>query len=109
MSDGLIKIADGFSMVAEGIRILNEMGINVDAGLAKVKPERADKTEKTFGKAKEGTAELKIEEIRAVLAEKSQSGKTKEIRDLLQQFGVAKLSAVAAEDYPELMKKAKVL
>lgn len=109
MSDGLIKIADGFFMVAEGIRILNETGINVDAGLAKEKPERADKTEKTSGKAKEETAELKIEEIRAVLAEKSQSGKTKEIRDLLQQFGVAKLSAVAAEDYPELRKKAKVL
>lgn len=109
MSDGLVKIADGFSMVAEGIRILNEMGINVDAGLGKVKPGRADKTEKTAGKAKEETTELKIEEIRAVLAEKSQSGKTKEIRDLLQQFGVAKLSAVAAEDYPELMKKAKVL
>lgn len=109
MSDGLIKIADGFSLVAEGIRILNEMGINVDAGLGKVKPVRADKTEKTAGKAKEETTELKIEEIRAVLAEKSQSGKTKEIRDLLQQFGVAKLSAVASEDYPELMKKAKVL
>lgn len=109
MSDGLVKIADGFSLVAEGIRVLNEMGFNVDAGLAKVKPEQADKTEKPAGKAKEETAELKIEEIRAVLAEKSQSGKTKEIRDLLQQFGVAKLSAVAAEDYPELMKKAKVL
>lgn len=109
MSDGLIKIADGFSLVAEGIRILNEMGINVDAGLGKVKPERADKTEKNAGKAKEETTELKIEEIRAVLAEKSQSGKTKEIRDLLLQFGVAKLSAVAAEDYPELMKKARAL
>ena len=52
---------------------------------------------------------MKVEDIRAVLAEKSQSGKTKEIRDLLQQFGVAKLSAVAVEDYPELLKKAQVL
>lgn len=109
MSDGLVKIADGFSLVAEGIRLLNETGINADEKMTKEKPMQAGRTEKTAGKSKEEMAELKIEDIRAVLAEKSQSGKTKEIRELLQQFGVAKLSAVAAEDYPELMKKAKVL
>lgn len=109
MSDGLIKIADGFSLVAEGIRLLNEMDITVDRRLTKERPVQPEKEEKVAGITKEDKAELKIEEIRAVLAEKSQSGKTKEIRELLQQFGVAKLSAVAAEDYPELMKKAKVL
>ncbi|GLC79299.1 hypothetical protein [Lacrimispora brassicae] len=109
MSDGLSKIADGFSLVAEGIRVLTEMDIEVDAELTKVKPEQTNKTEKADGKTKEDKTELKIEDIRAVLAEKSQNGKTKEIRDLLQQFGVAKLSAVAEEDYLELMKKAKVL
>lgn len=109
MSDGLVKIADGFSLVAEGIRLLNETGINADEKMTKEKPMRAGRTEKTAGKPKEEMAELKIEDIRAVLAEKSQSGKTKEIRELLQQFGVAKLSAVAAEDYPELMKKARAL
>lgn len=109
MSDGLIKIADGFSLVAEGIRLLNEMDITVDRRLTKEKPVQPEKEEKAVGITKEDKAELKIEEIRAVLAEKSQSGKTKEIRELLQQFGVAKLSAVAAEDYPELMKKARAL
>lgn len=109
MSDGLIKIADGFSLVAEGIRLLNEMDITVDRRLTKEKPVQPEKEEKASGILKEDKAELKIEEIRAVLAEKSQSGKTKEIRELLQQFGVAKLSAVAAEDYPELMKKARAL
>lgn len=109
MSDGLIKIADGFSLVAEGIRLLNEMDITVDRRLTKERSVQPKKEEKAAGITKEDKAELKIEEIRAVLAEKSQSGKTKEIRELLQQFGVAKLSAVAAEDYPELMKKARAL
>lgn len=109
MNDGLAKIADGFSLIAEGIRGLNECGINVVNEVPKGKSEQTEKPEAAAGKAKEEKAELKVEDIRAVLAEKSQSGKTKEIRDLLQQFGVAKLSAVAAEDYPELMKKAQVL
>lgn len=108
MSDGLVKIADGFSLVAEGIRLLNEMDITVDRRLTKEKPVQPEK-EEVAGKIKDDMTELKIEEIRAVLAEKSQNGKTKEIRDLLQQLGVAKLSAVAAEDYPELMKKARAL
>ena len=109
MSDGLIKIADGFSLVAEGIRLLNEMDITVDRRLTKERPVQPEKEKKAAGITKEDKAELKIEEIRAVLAEKSQSGKTKEIRELLQQFGVAKLSAVAAEDYQELMKKVRAL
>lgn len=109
MNDGLAKIADGFSLVAEGLRVLTEIGINVSAEPEREEPKQTDKTETAAGKAKTEKVEMKIEEIRAVLAEKSQNGKTKEIRDLLQQFGVAKLSAVAAEDYPELMKKAKEL
>lgn len=109
MNDGLAKIADGFSLIAEGIRVLNELGINVETELTKVKAKQTKKPEVAADTAKAEKAELKVEDIRAVLAEKSQSGKTKEIRDLLQQFGVAKLSAVAAEDYPELMKKAQVL
>lgn len=38
MSDELIKIADGFSLVAEGIRLLNEMDLTVDRRLTKEKP-----------------------------------------------------------------------
>ena len=50
-----------------------------------------------------------MEDIRAVLAEKSQEGKTKEIKKLLEKYGVTNLSAVEEKDYPALLAEAKVL
>jgi hypothetical protein len=50
-----------------------------------------------------------IEKVRAVLAEKSQSGKTVEVRALLQQFGAAKLSEIESDKYSELLKAAEEL
>ncbi len=35
--------------------------------------------------------------------------KSKEIKELLQKYGAAKLSAVKPEDYPALMQEAQVL
>ncbi len=52
---------------------------------------------------------ISIEKIRAVLAEKSQSGKTAEVRALLQKFGAAKLSEIEPDKYSELLKAAEAL
>lgn len=43
------------------------------------------------------------------MAQKTQEGKSQEIKDLLQKYGAVKLSAVAPEHYPALLKEAKVL
>ena len=61
------------------------------------------------GAAKDNGSQVNIEDIRAVLAEKSQDGKSKEVKALLNQYGVAKLSTVAEKDYPGLLQKAKAL
>ena len=50
-----------------------------------------------------------IEDIRKVLAEKSRAGKTAQVRDLLQQYGANKLSAVEQKHYPSLLEDAKGL
>ena len=49
---------------------------------------------------------VSIEEIRAVLASKSQDGKTAEVRALLQKFGANKLSEISEEVFPDLLKEA---
>ena len=49
-----------------------------------------------------------LEGIRALMAQKTQEGKSKEIKELLQKYGAAKLSAVKPEDYPALMQEAQV-
>ena len=48
-----------------------------------------------------------IEQVRAVMAEKSQAGLTAQVKALLETFGAAKLSAVSPEDYEALLEAAK--
>ncbi|MCW6665283.1 hypothetical protein NHG32_06275 [Aerococcaceae bacterium NML191219] len=50
---------------------------------------------------------IPLEQVRAVLAEKSRDGFTKEVKTAIQSFGVIKLSEVKAEDYSALLEKAK--
>lgn len=50
-----------------------------------------------------------IEQVRAVLAEKSQAGLTGEVRKLLGSYGADKLSAVSPDRYAELIEAAKNL
>lgn len=50
-----------------------------------------------------------LEEVRAVLAEKSHDGLTDQVRDLLQKYGAEKLSAIDPKDYEALLKDAEVL
>ena len=100
-----MRIAEGFSIVAEGLR-----GLAKAEGGAKEKAVKAQKAEK-----QETVAEVQqespatLEGIRALMAQKTQEGKSKEIKELLQKYGAAKLSAVKPEDYPALMQEAQVL
>lgn len=48
--------------------------------------------------------ELKLEDVRAVLADMSRKGHTAEIRALLQKYGAAKLSGVDPANYSALLK-----
>lgn len=114
MGSELLKMADGFAMVAESLR---EM-----AGQAAEEANPDVKQESKTGKAtvdkstavvkedkKKEEQKVAVEDIRAVLAEKSQQGKSKEIKELLGRYGAVKLSAVKQEDYPALLAEAKVL
>ena len=52
---------------------------------------------------------LTLEQVRAVLADKSRQGHTAEIRALLRKYGEDKLSGIDPEQYPALMADAEVL
>ncbi len=52
---------------------------------------------------------LTLEEVRAVLAEKSRSGHTDEVRELLAKHGADKLSEIDPAEYPALLAEAEVL
>lgn len=75
---------------------------------ASIPVEEAPKPEKR--ESAEDTKEvITIEQVRAVMAEKSQAGLTAQVKELLEKFGANKLSAVKPEDYADLMAAAKEL
>lgn len=53
--------------------------------------------------------QLKLEDVRAVLAEKSRAGHTAEVRALLNKYGAAKLSEIDPAKYEALMRDAEVI
>lgn len=53
--------------------------------------------------------ELTLEQVRAVLADKSRKGHTAEIRALLQKYGATRLSGINPANYKALLADAEVL
>lgn len=58
---------------------------------------------------KHASPQITIEQVRAVLADKSGDGKTAEVKQLLYKYDAGKLSGVKPEDYVALMEEAMKL
>ncbi len=104
MGSELLRIAEGFSIVAEGLRNLAK----AEGGSKTAEKAQKQDAAKAQPEAKQEQPAT-LEGIRALMAQKTQEGKSKEIKELLQKYGAAKLSAVKPEDYPALMQEAQVL
>ncbi len=116
MGSELMRIAEGFSIVAEGLRGLAKAEGGTKEKAVKAQPSVTEKAQKQDA-AQEQPEKTEVQQenpatlegIRALMAQKTQEGKSKEIKELLQKYGAAKLSAVKPEDYPALMQEAQVL
>lgn len=69
------------------------------------KPSAAKKEKQSEPEAKAPA----LEEVRAVLADKSRKGYTAEVKAILQRHGAEKLSAVNPAEYAEVLAEAEVL
>ena len=115
----LRSLADSLQAVADAV---------ADSGAAETEMTTTKETEETgkagkAGKAAKNAAKkdakaakqepeekpLTLEEVRAVLAEKSRSGHTDEVRELLAKHGADKLSEIDPAEYPALLAEAEVL
>lgn len=52
---------------------------------------------------------VSLEDVRAVLGQKSQAGLTTEVKELITKFGGSKLSDIQPEQYAALLKEAEGL
>jgi len=69
----------------------------------------AKKDAKPAAKQEPEEKPLTLEEIRAVLAEKSRAGHTAEVKELLNKHGADKLSEIDPAEYAALLAEAEVL
>ena len=75
----------------------------------KAEPETpAAETKKKPSKKTEAQA-ITLEVVRAKLAALSQGGKQAEVKDLINSFGVSKLTDIPEERFPEVLEKAEAL
>lgn len=65
-------------------------------------------TEKAAAKP-EHKPTLTLEQVRAVLADKSRAGHTAAVRELLLKYGASKLSQIDPANYEALLREAEVL
>ena len=94
MNDVYLTLAEGYEKLATGYRALAK----------DQKSEKAEPAPKAPAKK-----EISIEEVRALLASKTQAGKRREVKELLLKYDSGKLSGVKPEDYAALMADAEVL
>lgn len=98
MNEIYLTIADGFEKLAFGYRAL--------AGAPSAPAETATAP---IAETPTETTAITIEELRAVLAAKSEAGKRKEVKDLLLKYDSGKLSGVKKSDYAALLADARAL
>lgn len=99
------------SLVITHLRALADSLEDLFQGMERVAPELVGNAEEEVIEhvVEESTVTVAIEDIRKVLAEKSQTGKTDKVRELLQRYGANKLSEVEVNKYPSLLEDAKGL
>lgn len=83
---------------------LTEMSSGTDEPVKEDKAEKPEKAKKPAAKK-----EIKRSDVRAVLAEKSRAGFTKEVKELLVKHGADKLSGIDASEYEALLAEVEVL
>lgn len=95
----LLDVITDIRSLADSLQVLAD-------AMAESEPSDITKPKK---KDTEKPKEVKLEDVRMVLADKSRSGKTAELKALISTFGAEKLSDIDQSNYAELLKKAKVL
>ena len=92
------KLSEIVSTISEIVETINTIVISIESAFSS-SPEKPKEIKKS----------VTLEEVRAVLAEKSRAGKTAEVKELLTKFGVNKLSELDSSKYDELLKEAEVI
>ncbi len=100
------SLADSIQVVCDAF-VSDESAETSQTEMPAAEPEESPKKpEKTKAKKQ---PEITLEQVRGVLADKSRSGKTTEVRAIIQKYGADRLSGIDPKDYPAVLADAEVL
>lgn len=93
----LLNLVTDLNNLSESIQAIAEvLASNDEEHQEKPKPAKKEK-------------KISLEDVRTVLAEKSQAGFTDDVRGLLEKHGAAKLSEIDPKKYAQLLQDAEEL
>jgi hypothetical protein len=95
--------------VVEGLRSLADSIQAAAEAMAGNEPVKPTPQEAPAVEQKPTIKTVSLEQVRAVLAEKSQAGFTAEVRGLLEKYGAPKLSQIDPANFAELLVDAEAL
>jgi len=98
----LLDVVENMRSLADSIQAIAEATIGSDTDQLK-------QAEPAATESKSEVKEIKLEQVRAVLAEKSQDGFTAEVRGLLEKYGASKLSQIDPANFTALLSDAEGL
>ena len=96
------NLADSLQVVADVLTDMKSVEVIEAQSVAQI-PEKVAKPKK------EKAEVYTLEDVRGVLAEKSQNGLTSEVKGLIAKFGGSRLSDIDPSNYEAIIKEAEVL
>ena len=92
------------SKMSELSQVLDEM---VSCGENQIQAAKALKD--IFSSTEEEKKSVSLEDVRAVLAEKSRRGFTEEVKEIISKHGADRLSGIDPSEYESLLSEAEVI
>ena len=116
----LLDVVGDLRSLADSLQAVADAVAENDSSAEVTATKELEEKSKTKAAAKKNTAKktvkaepeeklLTLEEVRAVLAEKSRAGHTAEVKELLNKHGADKLSEIDPAEYSALLADAEVL
>lgn len=102
----LFNVIQDLKSLAEDLEaVVNAMNENEEE-----KPDKkVEQSESKSANKETKTKKIKLEDVRAILAEKSQAGMVSGVREIIKKYGASKLSEIDPKNYADVIKDAEVL
>jgi hypothetical protein len=96
----LFNVVEDIRSLADSLQALCDATVQDEPDTGQIQTDKPETPE---------SADISLEQVRTVLADKSRNGLTAEVRQLIRRYGADKLSEIKPEHFAAVLKEAEVL